>query len=171
MKVLFSDISSAGVRYRLVDVTVPVAGREFQLQGPVGFSCTLAKKNGGGIILNGEVTASLLLSCDRCLCTFPFQVQSEVSLSFVVEDNECLQLRDIELPVVDLDVIELSEPVIDLEEIAVGHLDYNLPVKYLCDSGCRGICFACGVNLNRDDCSCLEDVENNPFSILAKLKK
>jgi uncharacterized protein len=169
MKVPFSKISSTGTRYKLNDV--PAASENFKLQGPVDFTCTLTAKDGGGVMLRGNITALLLIECDRCLSMVPFQARSEVSLSFVVEDGELGQRGDIELPVADLDLIELQEPVIDLAEIAVWQLDYNLPVKHLCGDSCRGICSACGANLNQDDCRCLEDVGNNPFAILAELKK
>ncbi len=171
MRVLFSEISSTGSRYRLDVVNVSPVDKSFRLQGPVDFNCTLSIENGGGVLLQGVIAASLLLRCDRCLDMVAFQVQSEMSLSFVVEDGDRRQIKDIELPVADLDIIELSEPVIDLEEVAVQQLDFNLPVKHLCETGCRGICSGCGVNLNRGDCGCSEDVGNNPFAVLAELKE
>lgn len=171
MKILFSEISPLATRYRLDVVTVPVVSGEFHLREPIDFRCTLAKKSCGGITLEGEITASLLLRCDRCLDMVSFQVHSGVSLSFAVGADECRQGKNIELPADDLDIIEISEPVIDLEEIAVQQLDYNLPVKYLCDAGCMGICSACGVNLNNDACRCFADTGKNPFAILAELKK
>ena len=54
----------------------------------------------------------------------------------------------------------------------------SLPLKFLCQEDCRGLCPHCGQNLNEGTCSCqeldqeisAEEQEENPWSQLDKLK-
>ena len=167
----FSEISSTGNRYTLSELSVPSSCQDFEVQGPVEFSCSLQKKKENQVVLQGKVQATLVLTCDRCLGRYMYPVHAELQLVFEVPTQENWQLKDIDRVVADLDVIELTDPVIDLEEIARQQLYMALPVKQVCIEGCKGICPECGSNLNDGSCGCIGVGRRNPFAVLAKLKK
>ena len=171
LKIPFSEISSTGKGYTLSDLSVPSGQEVFELQEPFEFSCTLQKNGENRVVLQGRVQASLMLSCNRCLASYPFRVQTNMQLIFELQTREHLMLKDVDLTVVDLDVIELSEPVIDLEELARQQLYMALPVQQICTENCKGICPECGNDLNEMTCSCKGQKKNNPFAVLAALKK
>ena len=154
MKISFSEISSTGNKYTLQDLSVPADCKDFEVEGPVEFFCSLQKKNDNKVVLQGKAQAVLQLCCDRCACMFPFKVQSETHLIFEVQPQEHWQLKDLDVVAADLDVIELVEPVIDLEEVAWQQVYLALPVKQICTGKCKGVCPECGTNLNSSDCSC-----------------
>jgi len=143
----------------------------FSERGAVKFSCSLQKKKENRVVLQGEVKATLQLRCDRCASIYPYSVQSCLQLIFEVQPQEHWQLKEIDRVVADLDVVELAEPVIDLEEIAWQQLYIALPVKQICTEHCKGICPECGMNLNEKTCSCTGVGKHNPFAVLAALKK
>jgi len=171
VKIPFSEIPSAGKRYTLSELSIPPSCEDFEVQGLFEFSCRLQKKKENQVLLQGKVRATLLLICDRCLGQYVYPVQTELQLILEVPTPENRQLQDIDMVVADLDVIELVDPVIDLEEIARQQLYVAIPVKQICLEGCKGICPECGQSLNNDTCCCTGVGKRNPFAVLAQLKK
>ena len=170
LKIPFSEISSTGATYTFNNLAVPCDKRDFELQGSVDLSCTLQRKGKNRVVLEGTLQAVVLLNCNRCLVGFPFQVHSNMHLIYELADVEHGHLKEIDLTAVELDVVELAEPVLDLEDIVREQLYMALPVRQICSEQCRGICPQCGNNLNDDPCDCGRDMKNSPFAVLAALK-
>ncbi len=84
---------------------------------------------------------------------------------------EKYRLRDPDLPLDDLDVVEVEQPEVDLSEIGRQQLYLALPVRRLCRPDCRGLCPVCGTDLNRDQCTCDRRGKDSPFAVLAALNK
>ena len=171
MKIPFSNISSSGSTYTLSELSVSTEDEEFELQGPLELSCTLQKKSENRIVLQGTILATLLLCCDRCLSAYPFRVQSDIQLILEFQAREHWHLKELDVPVDDLDLVDLAEPIVDLEEIARQQLYMALPFKKICSEKCKGICADCGKNLNVGACRCTKKEKDNPFAVLAALKK
>jgi len=171
LKIHFSEISSTGASYTFDRLTLACDKRDFELQGPVRFSCTLQRKGKRRVVLQGTVQASLVLSCNRCLADFPLQVDSVLHLIYEVADTENHHLKEMDLSAGELDIVELEEPVLDLEDVARQQLYMVLPVRKICSEQCRGICPKCGRNLNDGPCDCAGETKSNPFAVLAALKK
>ena len=93
-----------------------------------------------------------------------------MQLIYELVDAEHSHLKEVDLSAGELNVIELLEPVLDLEDIARQQLYMSLPVRQICSEQCLGICPECGNNLNDSNCGCKRDKKNSPFSVLAALK-
>ncbi|HBG81903.1 TPA: hypothetical protein DDW69_03615 [candidate division CPR2 bacterium] len=77
------------------------------------------------------------INCARCLLDFDFMVEAEF-------DREFSQLPGEEfLPIKDFKI--------DIEESLREEVLLALPIKPLCDEGCKGLCPSCGRNLNLED--------------------
>ena len=173
MKVQFADIGYEGVRYRIEDLPVKIDARDFRLGGKVALSCRLTRRDEQRVAMTGQVRARLILDCDRCLREYPFPVDSTIRLVLepMAAALEKYRLRDPDLPLDDLDVVEVERPEIDLVEIGRQQLYLALPVRHLCRPDCRGLCPVCGTDLNRDPCSCDRQGKDSPFAVLAALNK
>jgi len=171
MKILFSEISSSGNKYTLSNLEISGDSNDFEVHGPVTLVCTLQRKGKKQVLLSGKIQASVVVSCNRCLTRFPLQVSSKMQQVYTLAGGERLQLKEVDLTASDLDVVEVSEPIIDLEDIARQQLYMALPTRQLCKENCLGICPECGTNLNEHSCRCHQSQKNNPFSVLAGLKK
>ncbi|MFC1675135.1 DUF177 domain-containing protein [Candidatus Omnitrophota bacterium] len=72
---------------------------------------------------------------------------------------ECSRcLKELEVPVsnklrLDYQVVE-SPQAIDLDPQIREEIILNLPIKPLCNSGCKGLCPGCGRDLNQGSCDC-----------------
>jgi uncharacterized protein len=114
------------------------------------------KPVGDEIELTGSVETELLLTCSRCLETFPSSMNIEL--------NERLSKT---LNSEDEDIIFIENDRLDLNEIVENTIIAVLPIKRLCNKDCKGLCHQCGINLNHSTCKCEnEDVDPR----LAKLK-
>ena len=68
----------------------------------------------------------------------------------------------------DYDLIAEPEgEVFDTAEFVENLLLLKLPMKFLCDEECKGLCPVCGTNLNTSECDCKEHQIDERF---AKLK-
>jgi uncharacterized protein len=68
----------------------------------------------------------------------------------------------------ELDTLQVTEPVVDLEDILRQQVYLGLPAKQLCRENCLGLCSHCGKNLNEGQCSCHEkSAAGSPFAVLA----
>lgn len=111
------------------------------------------------LLVKGEIHASLLIPCSRCLEEFPYRVDVEFLdeyLPLEVLEREGLE---VELSQEEADLSFYGE-VIDTEALYLEKIYLSLPMKPLCSQDCKGLCPRCGVNLNRQSCQChLEEVD------------
>ena len=170
MKIPFSEISSSGSIYTLKEPAIQPTDAEFSILGGLKFSCSLVRKKANRVVLDGLIQADVQLSCDRCAASYVQRVQTQMQVIYEVVASDHWKIKDIDRVVVNLDVVELIEPVIDLEAIAWEQLALSLPIKRICGTECRGICPECGCNLNTGSCGCEPVGASNPFGVLAALK-
>jgi uncharacterized protein len=124
------------------------------------------------IEVEGEVTASALMPCGRCLKDVEVPLHSEFALTFASEAPalEPEQEEDVELSPERMGLIPFAGEEIDLREIVQEQVIMELPLRPLCETGCKGLCPQCGANLNEGQCGCSIPVFNNKFSALKGFK-
>ena len=89
--------------------------------------------------IDGEACFTLIGNCTRCL--------KETERVFVAEISEEVS-KDSE------DSYPLKNDVVDLTKIVDDKIIMNVPVNFLCNEDCLGICPKCGQNLNDGKCKC-----------------
>jgi uncharacterized protein len=136
--------------------------------GPVHAALTL-KRKGSRILINGELDLRILDVCDRCLSDITSSIASEFKTSFELQNEECFE-REHQLDHEEIDTEFFTDSEFDVTEFLRQQLLLSLPVKRLCSEECRGLCSHCGVDLNKESCSCREKIDS-PFSSLAGLIK
>lgn len=47
-----------------------------------------------------------------------------------------------------------TEQILDIAEVVRQCVDLAIPMKPICNDNCLGICSTCGINLNKESCSC-----------------
>ncbi|MEA3222701.1 MAG: DUF177 domain-containing protein [Thermodesulfobacteriota bacterium] len=105
--------------------------------------------------------------CSRCLSPMVYPVDLTLDTQYVPAEDD---MPD------DLEA-EREGPgfgyyrnVIMLGEYIVSEIIVSLPVYYVCDSRCKGLCPICGANLNKNSCMCKRPIDSR-FSILKQLKQ
>ena len=124
----------------------------------------------GGYALAARLTYDGQLECSRCLAAYPFREDEEFSL--VLYPRQRRQPgADVELERGDLDSQYFDQPVIELLPIAQERVQMALPMKPLCRPDCRGLCPACGNDLNLGSCACARDTVDPRWEALRALKE
>lgn len=93
----------------------------------------VVKKITETITVDLDIDAVIIFPCSRCVKDYREKLHKSVHLSFSPEKGDRR---------IDLDP-EIRDNII---------LEY--PIKPLCSADCRGLCLACGKNLNEGQCGC-----------------
>lgn len=131
-------------------------GDDYEVEIPLQVSLTM-KTLDDIVLLNGNVSGTLKLTCCRCLEKFDYPINLDINekLSNNYENK-------------DEDIIFINNDKIDITEIIENNIRVGLPIKILCKEDCKGLCQYCGTNLNYSTCSCNND-DIDPR--MAKLKE
>ncbi len=115
--------------------------------------------------MTGELSAPMVLECSRCLEPFRFPLQ--VPLAWTVRRVEELTPED-ELPEGEFEILPETQKL-DFTARVREIIIFNLPIKPLCRSDCRGLCSACGQNLNVRACACRREAADPRWDGLKRL--
>ncbi|MCI5143002.1 MAG: DUF177 domain-containing protein [Candidatus Electrothrix sp. ATG1] len=170
MRVQFTDISTAGNHYSISDDNW-LAQTDCRKNAPVQAELALTRKSDTRVEVRGNLDAGLLLSCDRCLRDYSFVVKTDFHYLLDVASEESGHVKEIECTRASLDIIQVSDPVVDIPDLLRQQLYLVLPEKKICSRNCKGLCARCGTNLNTGRCSCANEEGSSPFAVLASLKK
>jgi len=112
-------------------------------------ACLVANNTGSAIVVEGEVSGRLKLTCSRCLEVFNYAFEVPVNETYTHMPES-----------VGGDVVPFSGNVIDITPEVVRSIILSLPMKAVCSEDCRGLCPRCGCDLNKDRCNCEnEDID------------
>lgn len=119
----------------------------------------------------GRVSVPITLTCGRCLATYPSEIDSSFTIIFRKETAPNAEVED-ETELCDDDLVSSSYcgDEIDLAHEIEEQVVMEIPLKALCDEGCKGLCSSCGTDLNTGSCSCSREPINLKFSALKDFK-
>jgi uncharacterized protein len=148
--------------------TLPPDGETYRIVAPVELGFDI-HKDGDQFRLVGRVSTLLELPCSRCLDPFTWTVDASFDLRYQPHAlNTGEGEREVEED--DLSTAFYENETIDLGQLMREQFYLSLPMKPLCSGDCRGLCPACGTNLNRGTCDCHREWEDPRFAALRELK-
>lgn len=164
MDIKFSDIKTRKERNKKVSLDVNINNIVFQGE-PVSFAKDVHIE--GNIMYENEILTltlnirtDLKLVCSRCLDTFIYPIDIDIEERFT---NNNQSFND--------DILFVESDILNIIEIVENAIISSLPIKRLCNNNCKGLCQSCGVNLNKETCSCNnEDVDIRLEGLKALLK-
>ena len=108
--------------------------------------------------LEGTAKTELELTCSRCLEPYSMPVDAVFDLRYLpASEATDPDGGEGEVTEDDLDTSVYRDDQIDVNEVLREQFYLALPMKPLCQPDCRGLCPVCGVNRNRESCSCKSD--------------
>ena len=172
---------------------------DFRVVGTTEVAGTVRREKGTTVILEVRVSSVIEMTCGRCLEPFSLPVYADVTTRFVppadfakvtaetaaragrlrggaadheeapegAEDNEEGEAAEGEDM---LGLAEYRDDKIDLGEVVREQLYLALPMKPLCQEDCKGLCPVCGVNRNRETCTCQQEWVDPRMAALAEWK-
>jgi len=149
---------------------IPEFGAEgdTRIQGPISLSGRVSRE-GMNLRLRGEVSTELHTLCTRCgdEVVWPLHASFEVVL-MPEREKPAAALAD--LSPEEMNQLYYQGPVVELDEYFRQELALEVPIQILCREDCKGLCPHCGVNFNRETCSCSQDQGDPRLAIFRKLK-
>jgi uncharacterized protein len=125
---------------------------------------------GKRLLFRGNLRGRFELVCGRC--ADPYEQVIDERIELMLEPNldpEAERDAGLELDPEELGVGRYLGDELDFEPVLVETLLLSWPMQPRCTEGCRGLCPACGVNRNREDCSCDPEAAGRVFSGLGAL--
>ena len=164
----------AGGRSFAWQIAEPDGDAECGFAAPLEAQCHVQPTGPDSVEINGQLSGTVILVCDRCLSSYPFKLVSPFRIKALVRDAEqdgppldTSVLVENELD--DLNVIELDSPSVDLGGLMREQLLLTLPEKKLCRQDCAGLCPQCGTRLDEEVCTCQKKTGHPAFAALAAL--
>jgi len=165
MKVRFGEIPEEGLRFEINDESW-FPDHELNRTGPVKSMVSLKRKGMDRVLLTGKIQTETAFDCDRCTENFNMQFDSNFTLDLEYAPDAVQQPAEHECTPLEMDVIYLNEPVINIFEMLRQQVFLALSEKHLCSDSCKGLCSSCGINLNLATCDCKKELKSSPFAIL-----
>jgi uncharacterized protein len=139
---------------------------EFRLVRPVDLEVEV-HKDANKVRLKGRVATTLQLTCSRCLEPYDVPVDSAIDALFLPASAN-VGAGEQEVAAEDLGVSYYKDDTIDLGDVMREQFYLALPMKPLCQPDCKGLCPVCGVNRNRETCTCQTEWVDPRFEALKR---
>ena len=120
----------------------------------------------GDVVVQGQLTATVPQTCGRCVEAFPARVDVRLDVRLLPRPATG---DSMELGADDLDVDFYTDDQVDLSRVVENETTLALPMKPLCDPGCRGLCLVCGANRNVTPCDCTQRAPDPRLAVLKTL--
>jgi len=145
---------------------------EFSFDDDIHVICSMQKDMDLARI-EGEVNASPILECSRCLKSFRQDIVGYFSIVArhlrkgetvpVYSDDDKNEDED------DLIYIAHDEDSIDITKFVHDALLLSIPLKPVCSEDCKGLCPVCGNNLNESECGCNRESNDPRWRVLSEI--
>jgi uncharacterized protein len=106
------------------------------------------------VSVNGHLDAGIIAYCHRCLKRTDVDLRRDFHLTYLAPDPERFSKEEVALTNEELEVAYLDKSYLSLQEMIQEQIYLAIPMKFLCEADCRGLCPHCGVNLNEVECGC-----------------
>jgi uncharacterized protein len=126
-------------------------------------------RSGSDLFFSGSFRGRFTGTCSRCLEDYDFPLESRFDF-VLAPDSARLERGAEELSRDDLGLSYYSTDEINLAPLIAEQVMLALPTRPLCSEDCRGLCGTCGVNLNRESCSCTTPTGDPRMAIFRDLK-
>jgi uncharacterized protein len=125
-------------------------GPDVELAGPIDADLRLQRTN-RGILVRGELLASLRRTCSRCTDPFVEEVRIPISEEFLPTVDPVTG-APVPSEAEDADTLRIDEHhQIELDPVFHDELSLTEPVFALCRPDCPGLCAVCGERLDRGE--------------------
>jgi uncharacterized protein len=124
---------------------------DYRVAAPVELSMDVVKAGSDRFDVSGRVRTRLELECSRCVESFEIPIDTTFDLRYLPQAANAGEGEQ-EIEEADLATAFYREGAIDIVDMLREQFQLALPMKPLHDEACRGLCPACGANLNRTDC-------------------
>jgi len=168
-------ISLQELELRPVRFSVDIPAGEIEFVNPMQASVLHASGTAelvghalGEIRIWGSLSVAMEAPCDRCLEPARFSVNKAFDLVYVPTPDNLSGEREIDESASDVGFYEGGG--IELNDVLREVVLLALPMRWVCEDDCKGICPSCGRNRNVEECDCTNKAVDDRWSKLKNLR-
>jgi uncharacterized protein len=121
------------------------------------------------IRLHGHLHAGFELACARCLEPVAHKVERSFDLLYRPTGADAGR-EELSVTSAEAEVSYYEGDGLLLDDALREQVLLELPLKAICREDCKGLCPHCGKNLNIEQCSCAEPMEDPRWSVLKEIR-
>jgi uncharacterized protein len=121
------------------------------------------------IRVNGDFDTAVQLLCARCLEPLIQTVSRAFDLLYRPQGTDAGE-EERTVTATEAEISYYQGKGLLLEDVLREQILLAVPLKAICREDCKGLCPHCGRNLNIEQCSCAEPVEDPRWSALKELR-
>jgi uncharacterized protein len=122
------------------------------------------------IRVTGDLRTRLELACARCLEPITHDVARTFDLLYRPQGSDAGK-EEMSVTAAEAEVSYYQGEGLLLEDVLREQVLLAAPLKAICREDCRGLCPHCGRNLNLEQCTCAEPVEDPRWSALKDIRE
>ena len=153
-------------------------GPEIHQSGEIGTSgrAQLVREHHGrhelinDIRVAGDFSARFELACARCLEPIGREVARKFDLLYRPQGADAGK-EELSVTAVEAEVGYYQGEGLLLEDVLREQILLALPLRAICKEECKGLCPHCGKNLNIEQCSCAEPLEDQRWAALKDIRE
>ena len=127
------------------------------------------QKSGEEFFCQGQVNASVKLTCARCLEEFDRELDN--STDFIVCSKQWHDERRAVEDNEEYVFFQGSDLQADVSDMVRQAVIMSMSMKPLCSEDCKGLCPSCGTNLNESSCDCKSGKVDPRWDALKKISR
>ncbi|MDA2934517.1 DUF177 domain-containing protein [Acidobacteria bacterium AH-259-D05] len=127
--------------------------------------------SGDQVLVEGQVGADIELTCCRCLKSFEHKIQKGFELVYRPDPMVDEEGEEFRLAYTDLEIGFYRNQQLDVSALISEQIVLEIPMKPVCQKGCKGLCDQCGADLNEGSCDCKSQTVDPRLAALSELKK
>jgi uncharacterized protein len=135
--------------YRVDESVVFTDDEKVQVTGSVRFVRT-----DKGVWVTAKLRSHVDTECGRCLDEYGHLVDVTIDEEAIPKSDSVNSVRLVEDYGVEERLVIDEDHALDLSESTRQYMALGLPMQPLCRPDCKGLCSTCGVNRNREACTC-----------------
>jgi len=121
------------------------------------------------IRLRGELATRFELACARCLEPVPQDVTRQFDLLYRPLGTDAGR-EELSVTTAEAEIGYYSGSGLLLEDVLREQVLLAVPLRAICREDCKGLCPHCGTNLNLEQCSCSEPMEDPRWAALKEIR-
>lgn len=115
------------------------------------------------LTVEGHIKTSVSFLCSRCLVGLEETVDSDFKDTFLIKEfEEGSEGEELEISTKDIGSDYIASGNIDTNDFFIEQVALRISQQPLCSEDCKGLCPICGVNSNKETCSCKKEDRVDP---------
>jgi uncharacterized protein len=122
------------------------------------------------IRIAGDLETQVELACARCLEPIERELVKKFDLLYRPQGSDAGR-EELSVTAVEAEVGYYQGEGLLLEDVVREQILLTLPLRSICREECKGLCPHCGKNLNLEQCSCAEPLEDPRWAALKDIRE